>query len=216
MATRLFVSGVASRIIECAMQALLLENSLVYKPKGAPPHGATTVTIVRVLDAAQDLVVALRVQRHVLKKKMPLSLSSYSYGKRIFDAGVIFGVLSSLSASRNFERNTTRAAAEGLAQCIELMRDLEAWLKLKDGMPETTNQLALHELRQYLRVLEELAECADVNIIEGVAEIVGPRRKRTMFEMEEGDVSWDGLILPYMMGGWVVGKSPAPTSWLDH
>lgn len=194
--------------------ALLLENMLVFKPRGAPPHASGTVTMVRVLDAAQDLLAAIRVQRHVLKKKMPLSLSNYSYGKRIFDAGVVFGVLSSMSAARNFERNTTRAAAEGLGQCIELLKDLEGWLRIKDGVPEPASTPSIAELPPPRRVLEELAQHAGIKIVDGVVESIGPKRKRQLFEMEDTDSSWDGLILPYMMGGWVVGKSPPPTSWL--
>ncbi|CAG8782902.1 13806_t:CDS:1, partial [Acaulospora colombiana] len=142
--------------------AMLLENSLVHKPRGSPPHATATVAIVRLLDAAQDLVNVLRVQRHVLKKKMPLALSSYSYGKRIFDLGVTFGILAGLPQTKNLEKQTGKAAAEGLAQTIELLKDLEAWLRIKDGVPEPQVPPTMQELSPPLRILEELADRAGV------------------------------------------------------
>ncbi|KIM28160.1 hypothetical protein M408DRAFT_23872, partial [Serendipita vermifera MAFF 305830] len=218
------------------LAVLLLENTLVYKPKGSPPHSTMNTAVVKALEATQDLVAAIRVQRHVLKKKMPLALSNYGYGKRIFDAGVVFGVLASISDLRNQPRNTTRDAAEGLAQCIELFKDLEAWLRIKDGVPEPpvpslvpgvgaggasgsqpgpmpteTNQLSSPPIR----ILEELAERAGVRIEDGNVDIVAPRRKRGAFDLEENDDSWDGLILAFVMGGWVVGgRVHSTTSWI--
>jgi len=208
------------------LAVLLLENTLVYKPRGSPPHSTMSTAIVKALEAAQDLVGALKVQRHVLKKKMPLALSNYAHGKRIFDAGVVFGVLASISDLRNHPRNTMRDAAEGLAQCIELFKDLEAWLRIKEGVNDTPSSTHhqhppshqpshTDQVSPPIRILEELAERAGVRIdAEGNVEIAAPRRKRGTFDLEDNDESWDGLILAYIMGGWVVGKPTSPTFWV--
>ncbi|CCA72248.1 hypothetical protein PIIN_06182 [Serendipita indica DSM 11827] len=197
--------------------ALLLENALIYKPRGSPPSANGTVAAIRTLDAAQALLHVIKVQRHVLKKKMPLCLSNYVYGKRIFDAGVIFGVLCTLPATRGYERRSLMDAANGLHQCILLLKDLETWMRLKEGVPEMTVQPALQELSPPLRVLEELADRAGIQVIDGIVESVVPKRKRGAFELEDIQSLFDGLILPYVVGGvWVVGQPSKPVPWSSH
>jgi hypothetical protein len=159
--------------------ALLLENLVVFKLKGAS-YAVTTLA----LDAAQALLETLRAQKHVLKKKTPFLLSNYSYSKQIFDAGVVFGVLCTLCASF---RTVARAAADGLKECIQMIKELELWFRSKNRAPGSSNGPALQVLEGFM------------------VEVVHTSRKRTRFEMEEA--RWCGLVLPYIMGGWVFSAS---------
>ncbi|CAG7849945.1 SubName: Full=Uncharacterized protein {ECO:0000313/EMBL:CCA67341.1} [Serendipita indica DSM 11827] len=193
------------------LAALLLENAVIHKPRGSPPSANGTVAAVRTLDAAQSLLHVIQVQRHVLKKKMPLSLSNFVYGKRIFDAGVIFGVLCTIPSSRRFEQRAVMAAAQGLIQSIELLKDLESWLRTKEEIQDASTST---ETTSPLRILEALSDRAGIQMNDGVVESVTPKRKRTAFDLEEDQAVYDGLILPYVVGGvWVVGKPSTLDAW---
>lgn len=202
--------------------ALLLENSLQASQvnQGTHPSAGSSNLIVAstvALGSARGLINVLRTQRHVLKRKMPLALSNYAYLKRIFDTAVVFATLAIPNSTVQYETDWARSAAEGLAQCIELYRDLEGWLRAKEGGPEVLNPSAsIDELPPAIRILEELAERAGIRVKDGAVESVSLKRKRTAIEIDDAslDGKWDGFSMPFVMGGYTVGPS-RPPAWMN-